>query len=201
MQIADAGQARHLLVEARIVLHRARAQRIDAHVDSVVLLAEPRVVLHHLRLAETRQADLAGAAKPIEAVLHLGRLRQVDSAAAGLAHFEDQRFFDLQRAIAGEGCGRRQPCRRIGVADATLRTVERLDHHSTSFKPATSGAMPSAVAVSVAASSSRVATDGSSGMNRHTGTPARMRLAARASTPRPPRLGTRPGDSLKKPSL
>ena len=121
MQVADAGQARHLLVDARVVLHGARAQRIDAHVDGVVLLAEPRVVLHHLRLGEAGQADLAGAAQAVQAVLHLRRLRQVDAAAAGLAHLEDQRLLDLQRAVAGEGrrrCGRRVGgCRRCGPAN------------------------------------------------------------------------------------
>ena len=138
MEVADAGQARHLLVEARIVLHGARAQRVDAHVDGVVLLAEPRVVLHHLRLAEARQADRAGAAQAVQAILDLRRLRQVDAAAARLAHLEDQRLLDLQRAVAGEGRGAagasRGRCRRRGPG-----AVERLDHHSTSFRPAISG--------------------------------------------------------------
>ena len=181
MQIADAGQPRHLLVDPGIVLHGARAQRIDAHVDGVVLLAEPRVVLHHLRLRKARQADLAGAAQSVQAVLDLRWLRQVDAAAAGLTHLEDQRLLDLQRAIAGESGGRRG----IGgdATAATLRTVERLDHHSTSFRPAISGAMPASVAVSVAASSRRLSTEGSSGISRDTGTPARMR---RRPAPRPP---------------
>ena len=82
MEVADAGEARHLLVDARIVLHGARAQRVDAHVDGVVLLAEPRVVLHDLRLGQARQADLAGAAQAVEAILRpsaapAGRRRSV----------------------------------------------------------------------------------------------------------------------------
>src|SRR5262249_2195556 len=161
-EIADAGQSRHLLVESRIVLHGARAQRIDAQVDGVVLLAEPRVVLHDLRLGKTGQANLAGALEAIQAILHLRRVRQGDAAAPGLAHLEDQRLLDLQAAIAGEGVS---GCRGIGrdAARTTLRTVERLDHHSTSFRPATSAAMPCAVAVSVAASNSRFSTAGSPG--------------------------------------
>src|SRR5205823_604923 len=175
MQVADAGQPRHLLVEAGIVLHGARAQRIDAHVDGVVLLAEPGVVLHHLRLAEARQTDLAGAAQSVETVFHFRRFRQVDGAAAGLAHLEDQRLLDLQRLVAGERA-----------------------HHSTSFRPATSNAMPASVAVSVAASNRRLATDGSLGMSRDTGTPARMRLFASASTTGAAGLGRRTANSLKK---
>src|SRR5882762_8599170 len=197
MEVADAGQAGHLLVDPGIVLHGARAQRIDAHVDGVVLLAEPRVVLHHLRFAEPRQADLAGAAQPVQAILDLGRLRQVDAAAARLAHLEDQRLLDLQRAVTGEGggCGG-----RVGgdAARTTLRTVERLDHHSTSLRAAISGPMPCSVVVSVAASSSRFSTDGSSGIRRDTGTPARMRLAASASTTGAAGLGRRTVNSLKK---
>src|SRR4029453_12935494 len=179
VQVADAGEARDLLVDARVVLHGARAQRIDAHVDGVVLLAEARVVLHHLRLRKTGQADLAGALQAVQAVLHLRRFRQVDTAATGLPHLEDQRLLDLQRAIAGEGGGRRG----IGgdATTATLRTVERLDHHSTSFRPAISGPMPASVAVSVAASSRRLSTAGSFGMSRDTGTPARMWRSASAS--------------------
>src|SRR5258705_12684190 len=106
MEIADAGQARDLFIDPWIVLHGARAQRIDAHVDSVVLLAEPRVVLHHLRLAQARQADVARAAQAVEAILDprgpWRRLWQVDAAAAGLAHLEDQRLLELQRPVAGE---------------------------------------------------------------------------------------------------
>ena len=102
MQIADAGQPRHLLVEARIVLHGAGAERIDAHVDGVVLLAHLGVVAHHLRLAQARQADLALALQAAEAVLVLRDRGQVDAAAALHALLEDQRLFDLQALVAGD---------------------------------------------------------------------------------------------------
>src|SRR6185503_13643524 len=193
MQVANAGQPRDLLVDPRIVLHGARAQRVDAHVDGIVLLAEPRVVLHHLRLAEARQADLATAAQAVEAILHLRRLRQVDAAAPRLAHLEDQRLLDLQRLVAGEGRGRRRSP-RDDAAGAALAAV----HHSTSFRPATSASMPWSVDVSVAASSSRLATDASPGSSRDAGRPPRIFFAANASTTAAAGFGRRTVNSLKK---
>ena len=44
MDVREARQPRHLLVQARIVLHGARAEREDAGVDGVVLLAQADVV-------------------------------------------------------------------------------------------------------------------------------------------------------------
>ena len=51
---AKPGQPRQLFVEARVVLHRARAERVEPAVDRVVLLRQPGEVAHDLRLAETR---------------------------------------------------------------------------------------------------------------------------------------------------
>src|SRR3546814_7099090 len=42
----------------RIVLHRARAEREEAQVDSVILAAEARIVAHRLRLGQARQSDV-----------------------------------------------------------------------------------------------------------------------------------------------
>ena len=68
MDVGEARQPRHLLVQARIVLHRARAQRKDAGVDGVVLLAQADVVADGLRLRQAGQADGVAALKPAEAV-------------------------------------------------------------------------------------------------------------------------------------
>ena len=57
MDVGEARQPRQLLVEPRIVLHRARAERVEPAVDRVVLLRQPREMAHDLRLAEPRQAD------------------------------------------------------------------------------------------------------------------------------------------------
>ena len=121
----------------------------------------------------------------------------VDAAAPRLADLEDQPLLDLQTTVAGEAGRHIASGRRCGGA-AALRTVERLDHHSTSFRPAMKAAMPPSVAVSVAASSSRFSTDASLGSRRDTGTPPRMRLAASASTTAAAGLGSRTVNSLKK---
>jgi hypothetical protein len=125
MQIADAGEPRHLLVEARVVLHGAGAERIDAHVDGVVLLRELGVVAHHLRLAEARQADLALALQGAEAVLVLRDRGQVDAAAALHALLEDQRLFDLQALVAGDRADARsgEDLRRLGHFSTSLSAV------------------------------------------------------------------------------
>ncbi len=62
MDVGEARQARHALVEARIVLHRAGAEREQAQVDRVVLAAEARIVAHRLRLGQAGEADRAGCA-------------------------------------------------------------------------------------------------------------------------------------------
>ena len=57
VQIGETRQPRHLLVEPRVVLHRARAERVEAAVDRVILLRQAGEMAHHLRLAEAGQAD------------------------------------------------------------------------------------------------------------------------------------------------
>ena len=69
MHVGEARQARHALVEARIVLHGAGAEREEARVDAVVHLAEAHVVAHGLGLGEARQADGLLALQPAEARL------------------------------------------------------------------------------------------------------------------------------------
>src|SRR3546814_19826932 len=104
----------------------------------------------HLRLTEARQADAALAFQAAEAILHFRRIRQVDAGAAGLALFEDQRFFHQQAAVAGDGAG--------GVAFGLLvrrgRASLAVQHHSTSLSAATSAVMSSSELASVTESTS-----------------------------------------------
>ena len=47
------GKARHprdLFIQARIVLHRATAQREEAEINGVILAAEARIMAHSFRL-------------------------------------------------------------------------------------------------------------------------------------------------------
>ena len=105
VDVAEARQPRHLLVEARVVLHGAGAERIEPGVDRVVLLGEPHIVAHRLRLGQAGQVDRRLPGMLAEARLRLGRLRQVDAGHIVPAGLEDQRLLDLQAAIAGEGLG------------------------------------------------------------------------------------------------
>jgi hypothetical protein len=57
MNIGKAGQARHRLVEAGIMLHRAGAEWINPGVDRVIQPRQPHVMTHCLRLAQTRKAS------------------------------------------------------------------------------------------------------------------------------------------------
>ena len=61
----EAGQARDLLVDPRVVLHRAGAERIEARVDREVQLREAREVADDVDLGDLGLAlDLAAAAAP-----------------------------------------------------------------------------------------------------------------------------------------
>ena len=67
MDVAEAGQPRHALVEAGIVLHGAGAERKQPGVDAEVLLRQAHVMAHGLGLGEAGQADVALALEPAEA--------------------------------------------------------------------------------------------------------------------------------------
>ena len=82
MQVAEAGQPRHFLVQARIVLHGAGAQRIKPRIDGVILPRQPHIMADHFRLAEARQADgalAAQAAQPRLGHLHIGQIHAGDA--------------------------------------------------------------------------------------------------------------------------
>ena len=55
-----AGERRDRLGDLRVVLHRARPERVGAGVDPVVLLRQPRVVAHEVDLGDLRQPGRAG---------------------------------------------------------------------------------------------------------------------------------------------
>ena len=107
MDIGEARQAGHLLVEAGIVLHRARSQGERAEVDRIVLARQPRVMTHGLWLGQAGQrrgglAQETGEARQRRAF----RSIQIHAAlVAGGSQLEDQRFFQRQSAIAaGSEC-------------------------------------------------------------------------------------------------
>jgi hypothetical protein len=69
MEVAEARQARHALVQPGIVLHRAGAERKQPRVDAVIHLAEADVVPHRLRFGEARSPIGVAPLKPAQAWL------------------------------------------------------------------------------------------------------------------------------------
>ena len=151
LERVDVGESRHprdLLVEARIVLHRAAAEREQAQVDGVVLPAEPRVMAHRLCLAEAGDAHFGGPFEPAETRAMSGRIGEIDAGGLARSDLEDQRLFEHQRAVARAG-GRRVAfdARHFGLPAAGVD----LAHASASSSAEASASISSAVVVSVTA--------------------------------------------------
>ena len=89
MQVTKARQPRRALVEPRVVLHGAGAEREQARIDAVIHLAEAHVMAHRLGLGQPRQADGAFALEPAEPRREGVRLVEVDARAIGAADLED----------------------------------------------------------------------------------------------------------------
>jgi len=100
MDIGEARKPRELLVEPRVVFHRARPERIEPAVDRVILLRQPGEMAHNLRLAEAWEADRSLPLEPAETGSERWRLDQVDAASTWRVLLEDQLLFDLQPAVA-----------------------------------------------------------------------------------------------------
>ena len=88
MHIADAGQARHLLVQARIMLHGAGAERIEPRIDRIVLGGEAHIMAHDFGFREPRQADPALTLEIAEIGCERLRLVEIDAADARIIQFE-----------------------------------------------------------------------------------------------------------------
>ena len=87
MESRKAGQSRQLVVHDRVVLHRARAERVELERLGEVELGEAQKMPQHLRLAELGEAGeiLAaklGADQLGAAALAGGAWREISSAAA-----------------------------------------------------------------------------------------------------------------------
>jgi len=106
VQASVAGQRRHTLVQTRVVLHRAGAERVEAGVEVEVAAREPVVVADDLRLGDLRQAGRLGAQQLRRDQLRqrpLGhaRVREHGGAPPRLRLLEDRpRPFTLHRGLA-----------------------------------------------------------------------------------------------------
>ena len=79
MQVRKIRNARDLLVQTRVVFHRARAQRIHALIDGIVTGGNARKVPHHV--------DLSYFGHSFQIVFAL-KLRRNNFVEGGLIHIE-----------------------------------------------------------------------------------------------------------------
>ncbi len=56
MELREAGKTRHDFVDLGIVLHRARAQRVELALDGEVALRQPGEMTQHFKLTELWEA-------------------------------------------------------------------------------------------------------------------------------------------------
>ena len=160
MGVGKAGHPRHLLIEAGIMLHRARAQREQAKVDGIILTRQAGIMAHRFGFAQAGQRNRRTAGHTAEAVQTIGQRRDVDAGLLNAALFEDQRFFQHQRTVAGIGSDRASGFER----DRSGRTAFlHHAHASSSCSARASVAISAAVVVSVIATSRPLASSALSG--------------------------------------
>ena len=85
VQARVARQRRDALVQLRVVLHRARAERVEAGVEVEVALGQPVVVADDLRLGDLRQLRRLRAAEPAPAARAWARRARAPRTRAGRA--------------------------------------------------------------------------------------------------------------------
>ena len=91
MDTRKAGQRSHFLVDAGIILHGARAERIEAAVHAVDVVVQLRIVAAEVLLAQLRQNGSLRATQRLRQRCLLDVTRREDAAAAaGNASLKDQ---------------------------------------------------------------------------------------------------------------
>jgi hypothetical protein len=100
----EAGQTRQRLVDLRVVLHRAGAERVQPEVDRGVPRREPREVADHVDFGQLgKPGQVAAQHLGVEGVGRIGigdvEIRERVAGAAAHAAFEEQRL--LPRESAG----------------------------------------------------------------------------------------------------
>src|SRR5215813_4167022 len=118
-------------------------------------MRQPGEVTDHLRLAESGQSDLCLPIETAEARFEGRRIGEIDAATAGRILHENQSFFDLQAAVAGNCLERR---RLLGGASAYGSAPAAHDKASQSSR--SSRSMSSPVTISVIASNRISASSG-----------------------------------------
>ena len=90
MRMCKTGQARGLFIDHRVVLHRARTQRVKPGKDAVIQLGEPRVMAQCFQLAQFGQREFATQIFLGQFCQRHIRRRELHTLAAGFAHLVDQ---------------------------------------------------------------------------------------------------------------
>jgi len=81
-------QHRQRIARARVVLHRARTERIELRIDREVFLRQPRVVAHHVEFGNLGQAGCSFASQLDGQIIKIAasgrQLRSGRAAGAGV---------------------------------------------------------------------------------------------------------------------
>src|SRR5690606_35953352 len=120
----------------------------QAQVDRVILAAEAGIMPHHLGLGQAGETDVRVTLEPGEARARRRHIGEIHARRAERADLEDQRLFEHQRAIAGEGC--RVALALLGGGRAPAACVD-IAHASASRSAEASVSTSSDVVVSVTA--------------------------------------------------
>ena len=91
MDPPEAAQGRYFLVHLRVVLHRARAERVKGGVDRPILLREPRVVAYDVELAYFRQFKVIALERRISSLNEDQANRRRDDEIVRLLRGDEQR--------------------------------------------------------------------------------------------------------------
>jgi len=92
MEILETRQRRHRFVNARVVLHRARAQRIEAEIDRERAMRETRVVPHDVEFAVIGKREVAAKGACRQERLRRSPGGEIGIRAPGFSECEDRRF-------------------------------------------------------------------------------------------------------------
>ncbi len=103
MNVGEARKSRHLLVEARIMLHRAGAERENAGVDGVILLRQADIMAYGLRLRKPRQTNGLAPRENSEPRFGLQRLFEIDAARRRRPDLENERLLNRKTPVTREG--------------------------------------------------------------------------------------------------
>ena len=155
VQARVARQRRDALVQLRVVLHRARAERVEAGVEVEVALAQAVVVAHQLRLADLRESRRLRAPQARRQQLVERTLGHVERGRDERATARLRALVDRQRVVGGRDRGA-SGARRGGGRDGARRgigAIARPGAHAPT--PLPTGVAPRSVASASASASAK----------------------------------------------